>query len=119
MKQFMFHYDFDGVYEGGLSSYYVVAMIVAFFRDNKDLMYKDNGEILLELLKFYGDKFNPKEIGISLNDLNQPFFLLDKSQKAQNNLTILDPLNQGVHLGKYCKKIPQILQEIYKFWEKV
>ena len=54
---------------GGLSSYYVVAMIVAFFRDNKDLMYKDNGEILLELLKFYGDKFNPKEIGISLNDL--------------------------------------------------
>lgn len=24
--------DFDGVYEGGLSSYYIVAMIVAFLR---------------------------------------------------------------------------------------
>ena len=30
----MYAHDFDGVYEGGLSSYYVVAMIVAFLRDN-------------------------------------------------------------------------------------
>ena len=41
-------------------------MIVAFFRDNQEHLYKNNGELLMDLLKFYGDKFNPKEMGISL-----------------------------------------------------
>jgi len=39
LKQFMFANDFDGVYEGGLSSYYVVAMIVAFLRKKQDHFY--------------------------------------------------------------------------------
>ena len=65
MKVPFFHTK-NNILLGGLSSYYVVAMIVAFLRDNQDLLYKNNGELLMNLLKFYGDKFNPKEIGISL-----------------------------------------------------
>ena len=64
----MFANDFDGVYEGGLSSYYVVAMIVAFLRDNMDYVQRNDGDLLMSLLKFYGDEFNPKEMGISLID---------------------------------------------------
>lgn len=60
--------DFHLIFIGGLSSYYVVAMIVAFFRDNQEHLYKNHGEILMDLLKFYGDEFNPSEMGISLID---------------------------------------------------
>jgi len=43
--------------------------------------------------------------------------MLNNSQKLQNYLTILDPLNQGVFLGKYCTKIPNILKGVFKFYE--
>ena len=51
--------------------------------------------------------------------LSSPYFNLNESQKMENNLTILDPLNQGVALGKYCTKINQILKGLKEFNNKI
>ena len=49
---------------GGISSYCLVVLIVAFLRKD-GLLYVNEGRLLLDFLFFYGKSFDPKKTGIS------------------------------------------------------
>ena len=51
---------------GGISSYCMSLMIIAYLMENSYKFNQDSPEILADLFHFYGKKFNPKETGISI-----------------------------------------------------
>jgi len=63
LKEFLNNRGFLDNYQGGLSSYVLVVMIVAIFRK-----FKDEGETksFKRLLNFYGKEFQPEKTGISI-----------------------------------------------------
>ena len=63
-------------FKGGISSYCMSLMIIAYLMDNSHKFTIDSPELLTELFLFYGKKFNPKETGISLKMKPRHFFLI-------------------------------------------
>ncbi len=55
LKKFLAVHDLNAPFQGGLSSYGVILMIVAFLRQNDDL---ELGEALAYFLEYYGKIFN-------------------------------------------------------------
>ena len=55
---------------GGISSYCLYLLVIAFFKESKMENNENLTEFIMEFLNFYGNKFNPKEMGISL--FNKP-----------------------------------------------
>lgn len=60
-------------FSGGISSYCMSLMIIAFLIDFGKFS-NESHEILPEIFAFYGKKFNPKEMGISFK-LTPRYFL--------------------------------------------
>jgi hypothetical protein len=54
------------IYIGGISSYSLLIMIIAFLKDNNAGFSDDYCNLLINFLKFYGSNFNPEFTGISL-----------------------------------------------------
>jgi DNA polymerase sigma len=53
-------------YKGGLSSYCVIMMIIAYLKEYNMSFHKDISLILQSLLNFYGNNFEPETTGINL-----------------------------------------------------
>jgi hypothetical protein len=52
---------------GGISSYCLILMIVAYLKFSMNGRTNDIAEHFLGFLDYYGSKFDPKETGISIN----------------------------------------------------
>mmetsp|Transcript_21019 Transcript_21019/g.24236 ORF Transcript_21019/g.24236 Transcript_21019/m.24236 type:complete len:95 (+) Transcript_21019:118-402(+) len=68
IKKFLAVKDLNSPYQGGLSSYGVVIMIVAymnFFSLQQAWVYIS--QLLIHFLKFYGLKFDETKVGILVN----------------------------------------------------
>jgi len=107
LKEFLNNRGFLDNYQGGLSSYVLVVMIVAIFRK-----FKDEGETksFKRLLNFYGKEFQPERMGISIVG-TEPFFPLTYCYE-EAPLYILDNMNfMGRNLGQGAFAIKKILGE--------
>jgi DNA polymerase sigma len=116
-KQFLQKKSLLNCYAGGISSYILIMMIVAYFKKHGESTYAVN---LMEFLGFYGRSFNPIITGIAItSDENiSPFFLLPDDGLIRNTLTMLDQVNIGRNIGGGSFNISIILSEFNKTMEK-
>ncbi len=66
LKCFLYVRQFNNTYKGGISSYCLFIMIVAFLKEYKMGFYNDYSHILINFLNFYGNNFDPDTTGIDL-----------------------------------------------------
>jgi hypothetical protein len=63
---------------GGISSYCLFIMIIAYLKESNMGFFNDISHILLNFLNFYGNNFNPEKTGIALGPLGMmgisPFY---------------------------------------------
>jgi DNA polymerase sigma len=57
--------------KGGLSSYSLIIMVLAFLKDyyngNQSMATTSLGQLFMEMCDFYGNKFDPNEEGIAIS----------------------------------------------------
>jgi len=110
LKEYLTNRGFLDNYQGGISSYCLVIMIVAVFR-----RYKDEGGIkaLKRMLQFYGEEFEPEKTGINVLGA-EPFFALNYNYD-EVPLWIMDNANfAGRSLGQGAFGIKRIFAEFAK-----
>lgn len=113
-------------FTGGISSYAVLLVTARFLQETEQSDINDTGAVLLGILKFIGDDFDPRYTGISL--LRRCYFprTIDGSSlepgpgsynSHQNQgfipfkfdpLFIEDPLTPGNNVGRNCFRILQV-----------
>ncbi len=49
--------NYNKNFSGGLGSYCLFIMIAAYFKEFRSVLPEDEGQIFLEILKFYGEDF--------------------------------------------------------------
>ena len=64
IKKILHEKSMNNNYSGGISSYIVLILIIAYLRETDQIFNKDLTIILSGFLDFYGNKFNPKLKGI-------------------------------------------------------
>jgi len=101
MKKFLGFHQFDQPYLGGLSSYSIFVMIVAFLNHCGPL--SSPSRILHQFFAFYST-FNEVTTGINING---SFFSLSGIQEEP--MVIIDPLNPENNLAKNSYKIREII----------
>jgi len=104
LKEFLFNRQLLNTYQGGISSYCLIIMIVAVLEKYGDEGYMKS---LRRIMKFYGEEFQPEKMGITLSE-NDPFFPLSHSYETAP-LWILDHNNlverRNVGQGAYSVKV--------------
>lgn len=96
-------------YQGGLSSYGVVIMIVAYMNFfSLQNAWINISQLLIHLFDFYGSKFNEDRVGILVTRGGSyyPFNSLSDCP-----ITIKDPLNIENNIGKNTYRISDIKKE--------
>ena len=96
-------------YQGGLSSYGVVIMIVAYINFfSLQNAWINISQLLIHLFDFYGSKFNEDKVGILVTRGGSyyPFNSLSDCP-----IIIKDPLNIENNIGKNTYKINEIKKE--------
>eukprot|EP01090_Pellita_catalonica_P020285 TRINITY_DN7179_c0_g2_i1.p1 TRINITY_DN7179_c0_g2~~TRINITY_DN7179_c0_g2_i1.p1 ORF type:complete len:304 (-),score=42.51 TRINITY_DN7179_c0_g2_i1:90-1001(-) len=102
LKQFLYERDLNDTYTGGISSYCLVLMIVAFLKINvaplangKEKERVNLGTILLEFLRFFGEQFDFDKMGISLHNGGEYFYV----PQPGSTLVIIDPFHPKRNIG--------------------
>ena len=105
MKRFLFNKNLNKSYQGGISSYSLFLLILAFLKffknkNNSDILI---GSLLIEFLKYYSN-FNFYNYAIRPNSdkENEIFIINDK-----NTINIIDPIT-GINVAKSTFKINEI-----------
>ena len=109
MKRFLFNRKLNKSYQGGISSYSLFLLTLAFikyFKNNYDIPI---GSLLIEYLNYYCNfDFYCSEIQPSKDNPNEIYSLNeDNSIYHKYNLNIIDPIT-GVNVAKSTFKIEQI-----------
>ena len=109
VKCLLFLKQLDSPYTGGLSSYTVLCMIVAFLQNKGP--FEDVIDALTGFLDFYGNEFNYILVGIDMKEGGQ-FFSRYKtgtvSWQSPATLLIKDPLNFENKLGHNSFSLQEI-----------
>lgn len=92
LKCFLHVRKLNNTYKGGIGSYCLLIMMIAYLKDNNFGFHKDLQYVLMNLLNFYGNSFNPETSGISLQNENSPFFPTIRNQEY-SKLQVIDPLS--------------------------
>mmetsp|Transcript_17072 Transcript_17072/g.16766 ORF Transcript_17072/g.16766 Transcript_17072/m.16766 type:complete len:477 (-) Transcript_17072:43-1473(-) len=93
-------------YKGGLSSYGIVIMIVAYMNFfSIQNAYLNISQLLIHFLEFYGSKFDERNVGIlvSRGGCYYPF-----NSVSDDPIVIKDPLNIENNIGKSSYRISEI-----------
>ena len=102
IKLYLHQRKLNFAYTGGLSSYSITLMVIAFYQQNHRKNASDEnanlGVLLLEFFEFFGVLFNHKAFGIRVskdgNFLKKHLMRCVNSQEAsQNRLCIEDPMD--------------------------
>ncbi|KAI3642939.1 hypothetical protein MP228_012494 [Amoeboaphelidium protococcarum] len=119
-KYFLFSRGVHSAITGGIGSYAASLMVISFVENHPQL--KDSnvnpvlhmGNLFMDFLEFYGQKYMYDKLGIArFDDNNQcgrfrPFKRDFKT--GQSILCILDPADRSVDVGEHADKIEQIVQ---------
>ena len=116
IKQMLAMRDLNEVVSGGLGGFSIICLVVSMMQMMPDLQsgsldsQEDLGELLLNFLDLYGNKFDIKRTGITLNPpgyydkINKP-----KQRQNSNNLTIIDPNNRDNDISGGSRNIAAVL----------
>lgn len=110
LKEFLNSRKFLNNFQGGISSYCLVIMIIAIFQKFGDEGYMES---LKRFLSFYGGTFKPEILGITLLEAD-PFFPLNHSYETAPFWVIEHSTFQGKNIGGGCYMIKFILHEFEK-----
>lgn len=110
LKEFLNSRKFLNNFQGGISSYCLVIMIIAIFQKFGDEGYMES---LKRFLSFYGGTFKPEILGITLLEAD-PFFPLNHSYETAPFWVIEHSTFQGKNIGGGCYLIKFILHEFEK-----
>jgi non-canonical poly(A) RNA polymerase PAPD5/7 len=118
LKTLLHKHNLDQPYYGGISSYTLQLLIVAY------LQAKGEPNSLVELLTgvcgFYGNEFNFTLTGIDVKENGKFFSRFHDGKLALESPTtmyIIDPLNSKNILGHNSFKVPQIRQVFRDVWQ--
>jgi DNA polymerase sigma len=112
LKKILAFKELNKPFSGGLGSYAVVLMILAYL--NAEGENKSISEHLLGFLDFYGNKFNSNEQQICKSYLTGEVVISPTENTEHNHLNIVDPLNPLNNIGKTTYNFP----EIQKFFQE-
>eukprot|EP00344_Euplotes_crassus_P008154 CAMPEP_0197001480 /NCGR_PEP_ID=MMETSP1380-20130617/6171_1 /TAXON_ID=5936 /ORGANISM="Euplotes crassus, Strain CT5" /LENGTH=275 /DNA_ID=CAMNT_0042419165 /DNA_START=110 /DNA_END=934 /DNA_ORIENTATION=+ len=106
IKQLLSLKGLNSPYKGGLSSYGVIIMIVAYMNFfNLQNAFLNISQLLMHFLEFYGSKFDERNVGIliSRGGCYYPF-----NSVSDDPIVIKDPLNIENNIGKSTYRICEI-----------
>ena len=108
MKRFLFNKKLNKSYQGGISSYSLFLLILAFIKYYKSNYDIPLGSLLIEFLYYYSNfNFYDYEILPNKNDENEIFILNEKNSIYKYNINIKDPIT-GINVAKSTFKIEEI-----------
>lgn len=115
IKLFLNQRQLNSAYTGGLSSYSLTLMVVAFFKNHPRSNNLDEsanlGVLLLEFLEFFGITFSHKILGIRLKNRDQfvkKHRLSFSDNGKKNQLCIEDPLDRLNNPSKNSHRYDEI-----------
>ena len=121
LKTFLSRKSLCEAFTGGISSYALLLITARFLQELNDSEITDVGAVLLGLLKFVGEDFDPRCTGISIGKRcyfprSPPIGQIDESATMNpifipfkfDPLFIEDPLTPGNNVGRNCFRILQI-----------
>ncbi|ESQ43118.1 hypothetical protein EUTSA_v10013073mg [Eutrema salsugineum] len=106
LKVFLQQRELNEVYKGGISSYALIAMIIAFLKylkDGRSPPEHNLGVLLVKFFDFYGRKLNTADVGVSCKKGGSFFSKSDKgflNDARPGLLSIEDPQAPENDLGK-------------------
>ena len=108
MKRFLFNRKLNKSYQGGISSYSLFLLTLAFikyFKNNYDIPI---GSLLIEYLNYYSNfNFYISEIKPSKDDEKEIYSINEKNSLYKYNINIIDPIT-GINVAKSTFKIEEI-----------
>ena len=113
MKRFLLNRKLNKSYQGGISSYSLFLLTLAFIKNLKNIYDLPIGSLLIEYLCYYSN-FNFYSYVIQPNkDSEKEIFLKNEGEMIyKNNLKIIDPIT-GINVAKSTFKIEEI-QKAFK-----
>jgi len=120
MKAFLRQRGLNDTHTGGIGSFLVVVLVTAFLQHQikqQTGIQKERtlGEILYDLLAFYGEEFNYRELGISI--VGEGMFY--KKQTMDENLSVENPQDPDLDIGKSVRDFPNIARNFMIAREKL
>ena len=104
MKKFLFNKKLNKSYQGGISSYSLFLLTLAFIKSNKNNFDIPIGSLFIEFLNFYSN-FDFYDTLIKPNEENNIFENFENNQKF--HLNIIDPIT-GLNVAKSTFKMDSI-----------
>ena len=103
-KKILAENSYNKNFKGGLGSYCLFIMIAAYFKEFKSSLPEDEGQIFLDILKFYSEEFENKLKSITLRDEGSCYISFEESLSISkmskiilsNPLRIIDPLSSNI-----------------------
>ncbi|XP_020694601.1 uncharacterized protein LOC110108337 [Dendrobium catenatum] len=111
LKKFLADRSLDHSYSGGLSSYCLVLLITRFLQHEHHCGYymKQNlGSLLMEFLYFFGNVFDPRQMGISIQ--GSGVYMKRERGLSIDPIHIDDPLIPTNNVGRNCFRIHQCIK---------
>ena len=106
MKRFLFHRKLNKSYQGGISSYSLFLITLAFIKSFKNNYDIPIGSLFIEYLYFYSN-FDFYNTVIQPNKEKNIFENIEENNLEKYNLNIIDPIT-GLNVAKSTFKIDQI-----------
>lgn len=118
LKEFFSRMRLNCTYEGGLNTFSMIVLLVAYISHAK-LQKEENAALVLErILRFYTEEFNEKEQGIDILNAESGniYYIknlvsvegMQKANKQKADLQMKDPMNQQKNMTRNCYSFPQI-----------
>ena len=106
MKRFLFNKKLNKSYKGGISSYSLFLLTLAFIKNFKDYYNIPIGSFLIEYLYYYSN-FDFYNYIIQPNNEKEIYLKTEKNLIYKYNLNIIDPIT-GINVAKNTFKIDEI-----------
>ncbi len=111
IKTFLRERKLNETYRGGIGSFLLIVMVVAFLQyqcKDKGRSLKDMnlGELLIQFFRFYGSEFNHESLGITI--IGEGSFY--KKPTPDSGLSVENPQDPDVDLGKSVRHYNDVVK---------
>lgn len=122
IKQLLAMRDLNEVFTGGLGGFSIICLVVSMLQHMSEAEWTDldqskqpYGELLLNFLDLYGNRFNLRQTGIMMNPPRY-FDKVREPARAQNpnNLTIIDPNNSTNDISGGSREVHAVFEVFRK-----
>jgi len=111
IKTFLRERKLNETYRGGIGSFLVILMVVAFLQyqckdKGKKLKEMNLGELIVAFFRFYGAEFNHEMLGISV--IGEGAFY--KKNTPDQALSLINPQDPEIDLGKSVRQYNEVVK---------